>query len=231
MRLLSLLPLLLCLAVASVALAGRRQSVDLSRLGRSVLCLARFPQADHAAMGGRAGRRGRVILAIDDMRGHEKWEAYLRPILERLKQIDGRAPVSIMTNQIEPDEPHLQHWLNEGVSLETHTVDHPCPLLAGGDLAKAKSTYDRCVDQLARDSAQPAGGVSHALLRFVEHGQPSVLCRDLQPDHAGGNFLAIDSLGLSILHAERSGAAARAGLRRRRARSLSEIRAGGPGVS
>ncbi|MEX0712916.1 MAG: hypothetical protein WD278_11240, partial [Pirellulales bacterium] len=40
-----------------------------------------------------------VVLAIDDMRGHERWEEYLRPILERLKQIDGRAPVSIMTCQ------------------------------------------------------------------------------------------------------------------------------------
>src|SRR5262245_61541036 len=43
-----------------------------------------------------------VVLAIDDMRGPAKWEAYLRPILDRLKQIDGRAPVSIMTCQIDP---------------------------------------------------------------------------------------------------------------------------------
>src|SRR5690348_17115890 len=52
-----------------------------------------------------------VVLAIDDMRGPDKWEAYLRPILERLKKIDGRAPVSIMTCQIDPKHEHLQKWL------------------------------------------------------------------------------------------------------------------------
>jgi putative membrane-bound dehydrogenase-like protein len=90
-----------------------------------------------------------VVLAIDDMRGHEKWEAYLRPILDRLKQRLGRAPLSIMTCQIDPQEKHLQQWLREGVSLETHTFDHPCPLLKEGSLPQAKATYDRCVDQMA----------------------------------------------------------------------------------
>ena len=31
-----------------------------------------------------------MILAIDDMRGYQKWETFLRPILQRLKQIDVR---------------------------------------------------------------------------------------------------------------------------------------------
>ncbi|NQV27343.1 MAG: c-type cytochrome [Rhodopirellula sp.] len=91
-----------------------------------------------------------VVLAIDDMRDTAKYEAYLRPILQRLKQIDGRAPVSIMTCNVKPDDPQLQTWLDEGLSIEVHTVDHPCPILQGGDLAKAKSTYDRCVDLLGQ---------------------------------------------------------------------------------
>src|SRR5262249_26115489 len=107
-----------------------------------------FPKLITPQWVGEEGVEAVVILAIDDMRGHQKWEAFLRPILQRLKQIDGRAPVSIMTCQIDPHEPHLQTWLKEGLSLETHTIDHPCPLLAGGDFAKAKSTYDRCVDLL-----------------------------------------------------------------------------------
>src|SRR5258706_2517653 len=90
-----------------------------------------------------------VILAIDDMRGVEPYENFLRPILERLKQVDGRAPVSIMTCQIDPALTHLQQWLKEGVSLETHTIDHPCPMPTDTDFAKAKSTYDRCVDLLS----------------------------------------------------------------------------------
>jgi hypothetical protein len=89
-----------------------------------------------------------VVLAIDDMREPAKYEAYLRPILNRLKQIDGRAPVSIMTCNVKPDDPQLAQWLAEGLSFEVHTVDHPCPLLQGGDFAKARSTYDRCVDLL-----------------------------------------------------------------------------------
>src|SRR6516164_9833455 len=107
-----------------------------------------FPRLVTPQWVGEEGVEAVVILAIDDMRGHEKWEQFLRPILNRLKQIDGRAPVSIMTCQIDPKDEHLQKWLKEGVSLECHTVDHPCPLLQGGDLAKAKSTYDRCVDLL-----------------------------------------------------------------------------------
>ncbi len=46
-----------------------------------------------------------VILAIDDLNQPEKWERFLRPILERLKQIDGRAPVSIMTVATDPQQP------------------------------------------------------------------------------------------------------------------------------
>ena len=40
----------------------------------------------------------------------------------------------------------MQAWLKEGLSLETHTIDHPCPFFKGGDFAKARSTYERCVD-------------------------------------------------------------------------------------
>jgi len=108
-----------------------------------------FPKLVTPQWVGEEGVEAVVVLAIDDMRGHERWEKYLRPILERLKQIDGRAPVSIMTCQVDPADPHLQQWLDEGLSLEVHTIDHPCPLLQKGDFAKAKATYDRCVDLMA----------------------------------------------------------------------------------
>ncbi len=107
-----------------------------------------FPKLTTPMWVGEEGVEAVVILGIDDMRGREKWEAYLRPILNRLKQIDGRAPVSIFSCSIDPKQPHLQQWLEEGLSLEVHTIDHPCPLLKDGDLAKAKSTVDRCIDLL-----------------------------------------------------------------------------------
>lgn len=99
---------------------------------------------------GSEGVEAVVVLAIDDMRDTAKYEQYLRPILDRLKQIDGRAPVSIMTCDVKPDDPQLQSWLDEGLSIEVHTVDHPCPILQDGDHVKAKSTYDRCIDLLHR---------------------------------------------------------------------------------
>jgi len=108
-----------------------------------------FPRLITPQWVGEEGVECVVVLAIDDLREPAKYEAFLRPILNRLKQIDGRAPVSIMTCKIDPNDPHLQTWLKEGLSLEVHTVDHPCPMFAKGDFAAAKSTYDRCVDQMA----------------------------------------------------------------------------------
>lgn len=109
-----------------------------------------FPKLTTPQWLGEEGVDAVVVLAIDDMRDTAKYEAYLRPILQRLKQIDGRAPVSIMTCNVKPDDPQLQTWLDEGLSIDVHTIDHPCPILQGGDLAKARSTYDRCVDLLGK---------------------------------------------------------------------------------
>ena len=105
-----------------------------------------FPKLTTPQWVGEAGVECVVTLGIDDMRDPAKYELYLRPILERLKQIDGRAPVSIMTNRVAPDDPQVQSWLAEGLSIECHTIDHPCPCLQGGDFAKARGTYERCVD-------------------------------------------------------------------------------------
>ena len=101
------------------------------------------------------------------------------PSSSRLKKIDGRAPVSIMTCRSMPDDPHLQTWLKEGLSLEVHTLDHPCPL---SKTATSQSREgDRTTDASIcwRDSEQQAGRVPHALLRFAEHAEPALLRRDL----------------------------------------------------
>src|SRR5262245_39192804 len=78
---------------------------------------------------GEPGVEAVVVLAIDDMRDPARYETFLRPILNRLKAIDGRAPVSIMTNQVDPKDQRLRRWIAEGLSLECHTLTHPCPLL------------------------------------------------------------------------------------------------------
>jgi hypothetical protein len=55
-----------------------------------------------------------------------------------------------MTCEVRPDHPQLGAWLGEGLSLEVHTLRHPCPLLQGGDFAAARETVHACVDLLSR---------------------------------------------------------------------------------
>ena len=141
-----------CMVLALPAAPAKAQRLDLSHLDTNTLY--------HVGLGtaklttpqwvGEEGVEAVVILGVDDMRDPARYEAFLRPVLQRLKKIDGRAPVSILTNSIRPDDPQLQSWLGEGLSIEAHTIDHPCPLLSGGDLLRAKSTYDRCVELLGR---------------------------------------------------------------------------------
>ena len=90
-----------------------------------------------------------IVLAIDDLGDPAKYEAYLRPILERLKQIDGRSPVSLMTKTVDPESAQIRSWLREGLTVETHTAGHPCPCLQGGEVAKAKATFDQSVDEIS----------------------------------------------------------------------------------
>lgn len=152
-----------------------------------------FPRLVTPQWVGEPGVLAVVVLAIDDMRGHERWEAYLRPLLTRLQQLDGRAPVSIMTCQIDPHEPHLQQWLREGLSLETHTVDHPCPLLANGDFAAAKSTYDRCVDLMCVIPGNRPVAFRTPCCDSLNTPSPRFFAEIFNGTTAAGNFLTIDS--------------------------------------
>jgi putative membrane-bound dehydrogenase-like protein len=158
----------------------------------------KFPKLITPQWVGEEGVEAVVILAIDDMRGHQKWETFLRPILQRLKQIDGRAPVSIMTCQIDPQEPHLQTWLKEGLSLEVHTIDHPCPLLRGGDFAKAKSTYDRCVDLLNSVPGNRPVAFRMPCCDSMNSVSPRFFAEIFNKSTPKGSFLSIDSSVFNI---------------------------------
>jgi len=79
-----------------------------------------FPRLTTPQWAGEPDVEAVVILAIDDMREPLKYEAFLRPLLNRLRQIDGRAPVSIFCNKLDPQDPQLQRWLKEGLSFEVH---------------------------------------------------------------------------------------------------------------
>ena len=160
-----------------------------------------FPKLVTPQWVGEEGVQAVVILAIDDMKGHAKWESYLRPILERLKKIDGRAPVSIMSVQIDPREPHLQTWLKEGLSLEAHTYDHPCPLFQNGDFAKAKATFDRCVDQMDAIPGNRAVAFRVPCCDSLNTPSPRFFAEIFNSRTPSGNFLWIDSSVCNIITA------------------------------
>src|SRR5687768_13597000 len=78
-----------------------------------------FPRLTTPQWIGEEGVEAVVILSIDDLRRDlGKYETYLRPVITRLQQIDGRAPVSIMCCDFPPYDPQFQTWLAEGLSLE-----------------------------------------------------------------------------------------------------------------
>src|SRR5262249_21708935 len=152
-----------------------------------------FPKLITPQWVGEEGVEAVVILAVDDMRGHERWEKFLRPILQRLKRIDGRAPVSIMTCQIDPKQPHLQTWLKEGLSLETHTLDHPCPILGANNFERAKLTYDRCVDQLAEVPNSRLVAFRTPCCDSLNTSSPRLFAEIFNKATPKRNFLTIDS--------------------------------------
>ena len=134
-----------------------------------------------------------VILSIDDMQETEKYESYLRPILERLKKIDGRAAVSIMTCKTDPKDPQLQAWLQEGLSLEAHTVHHPCPLLGDHGFELAKSTYESSVDLMAAIPDNRPVAFRMPCCDSMNSVSPRFFAEIFQRRTEAGNFLSIDS--------------------------------------
>jgi len=153
----------------------------------------KFPRLITPQWIGEEGVEAAIVLAIDDMRGHEKWEAYLRPILERLKKIDGRAPVSIMTCTIDPNHSHLQKWLKEGLSIEIHTVDHPCPLLKDGDFLKSKSTVDRCIELMNLIPNNKPVAFRMPCCDSLNTLSPRFFAEIFNKTTPGGKFLTIDT--------------------------------------
>ena len=161
-----------------------------------------FPKLTTPQWVGEEGVEAVVVLAIDDMRDTAKYETYLRPILHRLKKIDGRAPVSIMTCKVEPQDPQLQTWIKEGLTIEVHTIDHPCPLLQGGDFAKAKSTYDRCVDLMNQIAGNKPVAFRMPCCDSLNTPSPRFWAEIFNKKTQDGNYLQIDTSVFNITTAQ-----------------------------
>ena len=157
-----------------------------------------FPKLTTPQWVGEAGVEGVVILAIDDMREPQRYETFLRPILERLKQIDGRAPVSIFCNQLDPQNPQLQSLLMEGLSFEVHTLSHPCPLLANGDFVAAATNYHDCVDLLNRVPGNKPVAFRMPCCDSMNSPSPRFYAEIFNRVSAAARFLTVDSSVMNI---------------------------------
>ncbi|HXE54677.1 MAG TPA: polysaccharide deacetylase family protein, partial [Tepidisphaeraceae bacterium] len=198
MHLRAFLPALL--AVLSTSVCNASDANRLTYLDRldPYYASGDFPKLITPQWLGEDGVDAVVIFAVDDMQKPRDYEKFLRPILNRLERIDGKAHLSIMTRSLDPKDPLLQQWLKEGVSLETHTIDHPCPLLQGGDFAKAKSTYDRCVDLLSQVPNSHPVAFRMPCCDSKNTPSPRVFAEIFNQTTPNGNFVRIDSSVFNI---------------------------------
>lgn len=157
-----------------------------------------FPKLTTPQWIGEPGVEAAIILAIDDMKGSAKWETFLRPILDRLKQIEGRAPISIMTVSVDPQDPQLQTWLKEGLSLEVHTLTHPCPCLAKDDFQAAADTYNGCLELMNRIPANKPVAFRMPCCDSMDSPSPRFYAEIFNRTNAAGQFLTIDSSVMNI---------------------------------
>lgn len=160
-----------------------------------------FPKLTTPQWVGEDGVEAVVVLAVDDMREGQsaKYETFLRPILDRLKQIDGRAPVSIMTCSLKPDDPQLQSWLKEGVNLDIHTLTHPCPLLQKGDFDAAAKTYHGGIDLVGAVPNNKPVAFRMPCCDSMDSLSPRFFAEIFNRTSEKGNFLSIDSSVFNIL--------------------------------
>jgi putative membrane-bound dehydrogenase-like protein len=157
-----------------------------------------FPRLATPQWVGEPGVEAVVILAIDDMREPQKYETFLRPILNRLEQIDGRAPLSIFCNQLDAEHPQLQAWLKEGLSFEVHTLTHPCPLLANGNFLAAMTNYHDGVDLLRRIPGNQPVAFRMPCCDSMNSPSPRFYAELFNRVSSAGHFLTIDSSVMTL---------------------------------
>ena len=158
-----------------------------------------FPKLTTPQWIGEEGVEAVVTLGIDDMRGPEKYEAFLRPVIERLKKIDGRAPVSIMTNSFNPDHPQAQTWLKEGLSIEVHTLTHPCPLLQQGNFRKASDVVHGGVDLLNGIPGNHPVAYRMPCCDSMNSLSPRFFAEIFNKTSTKGNYLQIDTSVFNVI--------------------------------
>ncbi len=157
-----------------------------------------FPKLTTPQWVGDRGVDAVVTLAVDDMRDPQKYETFLRPILERLKKIDHRAALSIMTVAVKPDAPELQTWVQEGVSIEVHTLTHPCPLLQKGNFTNAANVVYGGVDLLSKIPGNTPVAFRMPCCDSMNTPSPRFFAEIFNQTSVAGNFLSLDSSVMNL---------------------------------
>lgn len=147
---------------------------------------------------GEEGVEAVVIISIDDMRTPEKYRTFLAPIAERLKEIYGEAPISIFCNALEPDQPAYVEMLREGMSLEIHTLAHPCPLLQKHNFQSAMDNVLGCVDLLSRIPGNRPVAFRMPCCDSINSASPRFYNEILPLPDGSGNLIYIDSSIMNI---------------------------------
>ena len=160
---------------------------------------ARFPKLITPQWVGEPGVDAVVILAVDDMTESGKYETFLRPVLDRLKKIDGRAPISIMTRSVPVADPQVQSWLKEGLSIEVHTIQHPCPLFANGDFEAAATNFFGCIDSLSQIPGNQPVAFRMPCCDSMDSASPRFYAELFNRRSPDGHFLSIDSSVMNLL--------------------------------
>ncbi len=126
---------------------------------------ADFPKLTTPMWVGEEGVDAVVLLSVDDMGGPpfrprydvgpEAFERFLAPLIERLRKIDGRAPIAVMTCQTPPESLTVQQLLKLGLSFECHTFTHRFPFFRSNEghgpdeaLKFAQMDYLACMENL-----------------------------------------------------------------------------------
>ena len=163
---------------------------------------AGLPQADDPPVGRRGrGRGGRHAGdRRHDGQRRRSMRPFLRPILDRLKAIDGRAPVSIMTCKRRPRRPRAPALAQGGGEPRRPHADPPLPACSsGGDFAEAKADGPRLHRPAQPDPRQPARRLPDALLRLPQHASARASSpRSSTRSRPAGHFLTIDSSVFNI---------------------------------
>jgi hypothetical protein len=135
-----------------------------------------------------------IILSIDDMADVNQYNDFLTRILRKLAEVeDGRSPMSIMTNRTDPYDPILQSLIERGVSIETHTTHHPCPLLCNQDFDTAVNEFISCVETVSTIPNNSPVAFRMPCCDSNNTVSPRFFSEIFNRKTRGGRFLSIDS--------------------------------------